>query len=65
MGAHPGKGLSLFGVILDVYLWHSEFIFLTEFPKGEMTSYLATLANWVFRTAAAACEGGIIFNGYE
>jgi hypothetical protein len=28
-------------------------------------SYLATLANWVFWTAAAACEGGIIFKGYE
>jgi hypothetical protein len=64
MGAHPGKSLSLFGAILDVYLWHSQFI-LTEFPKGEKTSYLATLANWVFWTAATACEGGIIFKGYE
>jgi hypothetical protein len=40
-------------------------LFLTEFPKGEMASYLAILANWVFQTAAAACEGGIIFKGYE
>jgi energy-converting hydrogenase Eha subunit F len=40
-------------------------LILTEFPKGKITSYLATLANWVFQTAAVACEGGIIFKSYE
>jgi hypothetical protein len=38
MGAHPGKGLSIFGVIFDVYLWHSEFIFDSS-QKGK---WLAT-----------------------